>query len=226
MKNIFSHATFFIVAAGLLATMTACNKDDGFNNGNNNSDLNLTNLQAQLNGLPKESLSTVELNSLVFMREEEKLARDVYTYAYQKWSVKIFSNIAGSEQTHMDAVLMLLNKYNITDPAASLAPGVFSNATLQNLYNALAARTGISLSDAYQVGATIEDLDIFDLLNARAATDNQDIGIVYDMLTKGSRNHLRSFYKNIISRGDTYTPQFITQEQFDAIINSGMETGF
>ena len=73
---------------------------------------------------------------------------------------------------------------------------------------------------------TIEDLDIFDLKNALLNNDNQDIKLVYDMLTKGSRNHIRSFYKNILSVGGSYSPQYITQAEFDAIINTAMETGF
>jgi hypothetical protein len=88
------------------------------------------------------------------------------------------------------------------------------------------AQGNASVLDAYKVGATIEDLDIFDLKNALTTIDNQDIKLVYDMLTKGSRNHMRSFYKNILNVGSTYTPQYITQAEFDAIINSPMETGF
>ena len=160
------------------------------------------------------------------MREEEKLARDVYITLYSKWSVNIFNNISSSEQTHMDAVLLLLKKYNLTDPVGSNAVGVFNNATLQNLYNQLVAQGNNSVLDAYKVGATIEDLDIFDLKNTLLNNDHQDIKLVYDMLTKGSRNHMRSFYKNILNTGGSYTPQYITQAEFDAIINSSMEIGF
>ena len=41
---------------------------------------------------------------LTYMREEEKVARDVYLYLNEKWNVRIFKNIAASEQTHMDAI--------------------------------------------------------------------------------------------------------------------------
>ncbi|NOT93074.1 MAG: DUF2202 domain-containing protein [Ferruginibacter sp.] len=188
--------------------------------------MNTANLQAQISMLPIESLSTAELNTLSLMREEEKLARDVYITLYNKWGVNIFTNISKSEQTHMDAILMLLNKYGLPDPVGSNAIGVFSNATLQNLYTQLVEQGSISLLDAYKVGATIEDLDIFDLNSALTTIDNQDIRLVYDNLTKGSRNHMRSFYKNILSLGSTYTPQYISQAAFDAIISSAMETGF
>jgi hypothetical protein len=207
--------------------VASCSKDDTpANNGNDNGNINIANLQAQIASLPQEPLNPAELASLSFMREEEKLARDVYITLYNKWGVNIFTNISASEQTHMESVLLLLTKYNLPDPVGSNPLGVFNNVTLQNLYNQLVAQGNASVLDAYKVGATIEDLDIFDLKNALISIDNQDIRLVYDMLTKGSRNHMRSFYKNILNVGGTYTPQYITQAEFDAIINSAMETGF
>lgn len=227
MKNLIKNSGFSILLAVLLFTVASCSKDDTpANNSNNNGNINAANLQAQITSLPTEPLNSAELTSLSFMREEEKLARDVYITLYNKWGVTIFTNISNSEQTHMDAILMLLSKYSLTDPVSNNAVGVFNNVTLQNLYNQLVAQGNISVLDAYKVGATIEDLDIFDLKNALLNNDNQDIKLVYDMLTKGSRNHIRSFYKNILSVGGSYSPQYITQAEFDAIINTAMETGF
>ena len=97
---------------------------------------------------------------------------------------------------------------------------------LQDLYNQLVIKGNSSLSNAFQVGATIEDLDIFDLTQAMILVDNQDISLVYSMLTKGSRNHLRSFYRNILNVGGSYTPIYITQEEFETVIQGNMETGF
>ena len=227
MKNLLKSPGFFLLSIALFFTVASCSKDDTpANNSNNNRNINAANLQAQITSLPTEPLNSAELTSLSFMREEEKLARDVYITLYNKWGVTIFTNISNSEQTHMDAILMLLSKYSLTDPVSNNAVGVFNNVTLQNLYNQLVAQGNISVLDAYKVGATIEDLDIFDLKNALLNNDNQDIKLVYDMLTKGSRNHMRSFYKNILSVGGSYSPQYITQAEFDAIINSAMETGF
>jgi hypothetical protein len=222
INTLFFAGIFFGISIGL----ASCNKDDNPTPINDDPNINLINLQAQVINLPTETLSTDEINSLEFLREEEKLARDVYITMYSKWGAKIFNNISNSEQTHMDAVLQLLNKYNITDPVGSNPVGVFQNTALQNLYNQLVDEGKISLLAAYKVGATIEDLDIFDLSTALTKIDNQDITLVYEMLTKGSRNHLRSFYKNILSIGGTYSPQYITQLEFDAIINGSMETGF
>lgn len=216
-----------MLLAAMLFTVASCSKDDtSGSKGNNNGNINMANLQTQITSLPIDPLSPAELATLSFMREEEKLARDVYITLYNKWGVNIFSNISNSEQIHMDAILMLLNKYSLTDPVGSNAVGVFNNTTLQNLYNQLLVQGNTSILEAYKVGATIEDLDIFDLKNALFGNDNQDIKLVYDMLTKGSRNHMRSFYKNMLNVDGTYFPQYITQAEFDAIINSPMEKGF
>lgn len=227
MKNKLKVMTTYLIGALLIFSVFSCSKNEAVsNNSGNNGNTGLANMQTQVNSLPKEPLSPAELTSILFMREEEKLARDVYLKLNNKWGSNIFLNISNSEQTHMDAVLLLINKYGLTDPAVSNPVGVFSQATLQNLYDQLLTLGNTNLSNAYQVGANIEDLDIYDLTNALKNIDNQDIRLVYDMLTKGSRNHMRSFYKNILNVGSTYIPQYITQSEFEAIINSPMETGF
>ena len=225
MKNQLTKFSFSILF--LIFIINACNKEDTPETDTvDYAVINVTNLQTQVDTLPKELISTEESTSLIFSREEEKLARDVNAVMIEKWGTKIFSNISTSEQTHMDAILMLLNKYQIADPVGTNAVGVFNNSDLQTLYNELVADGKVSILKAYTVGATIEDLDIYDLNNALKNIDNKDIRLVYSMLIKGSRNHLRSFYSNILKVGGTYTPQYISQAEFDAIINSAMETGF
>ena len=175
--------------------------------------------------LPEQTISDKERNGLVFMREEEKLARDVYSVLYDKWGVQIFANIAQSEQTHTEAVRTLLTKYNIADPVIDDTVGVFVQSDLQQLYIDLVTRGSVSLEEALTVGALIEELDIADLQKQIADNDNDDIQLVYENLLRGSRNHLRSFISQLTSRGKTYTPQYITQSEFDAIIASTQETG-
>ncbi len=167
-------------------------------------------------------LSEAEKTDLIFLREEEKLARDVYLYAYDKHGLTIFNNISQSEQQHMDQVLTLLNTYDLPDPA-SPERGVFSDSTLQGLYDMLTAKADSSIVDALIVGATIEDLDIRDIESFKQRTTRTDLMAVYENLRCGSRNHMRAYYSQLLDNGSTYTPQFISQEEFDAIINSARE---
>lgn len=176
-------------------------------------------------GYPIEALSADEVSALVFMREEEKLAHDIYVKMYEKWGTKIFNNISNSEQRHMDALLCLLNKYDLDDPAEGNGIGEFTNTDLQAVYNSLLNQGSTSLKAALRVGATIEDLDIKDLLDRTALMDNKDIVAVFGELTKASRNHMRAFHRNLTNLGETYVPQYISQALFDEIINSQKETG-
>jgi len=186
---------------------------------------NQTQVTQQISSLPVETISAAEKNGLLVMREEEKLAKDVYATLYKKWNLNVFNNISNSEETHTSAVLSLLQKYNIPDPVGNNAVGVFENVTLQKLYTDLVAKGSVSLLEGVKVGATIEDLDIKDLQDYLKEVNNQDITYVYQNLTKGSRNHLRSFYSQVLAQKGTYSAQFISQSEFDAIINSARETG-
>ncbi|MHC1706692.1 MAG: DUF2202 domain-containing protein [Bacteroidales bacterium] len=165
-------------------------------------------------------LDAAEITTLMHMREEELLARDVYLYFKSLYTLPIFKNIANSENAHTNAVKKLIVKYNLTDPAANHQPGVFSDPGIQDLYNQLIDQGDASLVDALYVGATIEDLDIFDLQNHIANdVDNADILMVLNNLLNGSKNHIRAFNAQLTARGVTYIPQYITQAEFDDIIN-------
>lgn len=164
-------------------------------------------------------LTQNEISDLKFLREEEKLARDVYLYSYDKYQTNIFKSISKSEQKHMDSVLNLLDKYNIPDPA-STEVGVFVNQDLQLLYEKLITQSDISLIEALKVGATIEDLDINDIGNYIANTSKPDLLSVYESLLCGSKNHLRSFTSQLTSLGVTYVPQFISLEEYNVILSS------
>jgi len=178
-----------------------------------------------LEELPLQELDESEVEGLLLMREEEKLARDVYTVLYEKWNLNVFRNIAGSEETHMDAVGALLERYSIDDPVREDIPGEFSNSALALLYGELVEQGSSSLTEAILAGATIEDLDISDLLDLIASSDNDDIKIVYQNLLKGSRNHLRSFVYQSEKNGGEYTPRYISDQLYAKIIGSEKETG-
>jgi hypothetical protein len=168
-------------------------------------------------------LTEEEKSHLLFMREEEKLARDVYIYLDDEYSMNIFSNISSSEQTHMDEVLNIMEVYGLEDPASNEV-GVFTNETLQELYNDLIALGDKSLVDAMKVGATIEDVDIRDLDDALADTNKPDISNLFEILKCGSRNHMRAFVGQLDWNDETYTPQFITEEQYNEILNGAHES--
>jgi hypothetical protein len=143
-----------------------------------------------------QPLNTEEATHLLYIREEEKLALDIYQALYSKWRVRIFSNIAASEQRHFDAIGTLIDRYGLSDPAQPTA-GVFTNADLQQFYDDLLDKGNLSLLDALQVGVAIEETDIDDLKAAIAITANRDVMMVYGNLLDGSLNHLSAFNSRI-----------------------------
>lgn len=168
--------------------------------------------------IASSELSQAEIDGIIMMREEEKLARDVYQKLYELWGLQIFANISASEQTHTNAMEVLVDRYELDDPVKSDDIGVFTAQEFTDLYEQLVAQGSQSLEDALIVGATIEDLDIRDIAVLRDETDNEDVQLVYENLIRGSENHLRAFMKQIESRGASYEAQYISQEELEAII--------
>ena len=149
-------------------------------------------------------LSPEEIGTLLWMREEEKLARDVYLTMNELYNAKIFASIAAAEQKHCDAIAKKLARYDIEDPAADLGIGEFSVPELKAMYDTLVAQGAVSYLEALKVGVTIEEEDIEDLEAAIDETDAVPLEITYVHLLNGSENHLASFIKVLEREGFVY----------------------
>lgn len=190
--------TFISLAlcAGLLTTAAMARGGSQYapNNGSSNAVSSSTGNNigsTSISGLPASELTQADIDGLLFMYEEEKMARDVYHVLGGIWGVSVFSNIEQSEQSHMNAVATLLNKYNIDKPALETT-GLFINDEIQALYDALVARGKTSLREALQVGIDIELTDIADL-QEKIIGAPADIAAVYQHLLRGSESHLAAF---------------------------------
>jgi hypothetical protein len=164
------------------------------------------------------ALSVEEAEGILFIFEEEKVARDVYTSLFRANQMTIFDNTAQSEQSHMDSVKPLIEKYNLELPETE--PGIFSNQSLQKLHDKLFQNGLKSPNEALISGATYEEMSILDLQRELGMTDKTDITTVYEGLLAGSRKHLRSFVKEMESRGTKYQPKLLTQENFNKILSA------
>jgi hypothetical protein len=169
-------------------------------------------------------LTGSELASLLKMKEEEKLARDVYAVLAQKWGSQVFTNISAAENNHLNAIVLLLTNYGSTETSIGEA-GIFTDAAVQVLYTDLVAKASASIEEAYKTGALIEDMDIKDLTEALSSTTNENVTLVLGNLMKGSRNHLRAFNRQLTTMGIVYTPVYISQTDYDRIVSSVMEQG-
>ncbi len=223
-------ALVLVLSAGCTGQQTAGSEQQTTGNGLQGQDgdyaspIDTAGIQQQVETYPVGTLSDEEEADLLFIREEEKLARDVYAVLYEQWPLPVFANIGSAEQTHMDSVGVLIERYGLEDPVQDEA-GVFTNDEIQGLYDTLVAEGAASEVAALRVGAQIEEIDLVDIQEASNRTDKQDIQLVYDNLMRGSRNHLRAYVGNLEMRGETYEPIELSQEEFEEIVGTPVERG-
>ena len=179
--------------------------------------LNLENKAEAVSGTA--ALTAGDVDGLDLIREEEKLSRDLYRSFYNKTSAAIFQNTAQSEQSHMDAVLMLLDKYGLQDPAKE-QNGMFVNGSLQQIYDQLLAEGMRSESASLTAAAAYEEISIMDLEKQISATDKQDIKTVYGGLLAGSQKHLRSYVTALREAGIQYSPQHLDPARYEGLMKS------
>ncbi|MGD8581643.1 MAG: DUF2202 domain-containing protein [Gammaproteobacteria bacterium] len=193
-----------------------------------------------------DDTATLDFNEkthLIFMCEEEKLARDTYiTLGARYPEAAVFGRIDDSEERHKCAVADMLEKYEIPNPSTNDNVGVFTGEDygwyFTEKFNALVERGSVSVLEALYVGAFIEELDMLDINQCpqvivetdngindvsecgKVYTDNADILRLYGSLLEGSESHLRAYVSNIekqIGEGN-YVAQVLTQEQVDTIL--------
>jgi hypothetical protein len=174
---------------------------------------------------PKSTiLSEDEKDGILLMREEEKLAHDVYSHFADQWEIPVFKNITRSEFKHFEAIGYLLEEFELDDPASNKA-GYFKNTELKHLYDSLTASGTQNIINALKAGAFIEELDIQDLQQLIKASDNDTIITVYENLLRASGNHLLAFTRQLSFRDINYAPSVLSVEEFDTILDSPQEGG-
>jgi hypothetical protein len=189
------------------------------------TDVDLDALAVALDDLSMGQLSEAEVEAIAYLREVEKLARDVLVALDQEWDVEAVRRVAKSEETHTEAIKTLIDRYNLWDPSSVTWEGYYNNEELLAMNRRLVRQGKQSLAEALKVGATIEEISILDLREYRAETDDEDVQMVYENLLRASRNHLRVFYALLQERGETYKRAFLSENLFTEIVTTPLEPG-
>ncbi len=166
---------------------------------------------SMIDWVARQDVSETEKTFLINQYGEEKMARDLYAYAYKKYWVNTFSNITKSEQKHMNAIKTLLDRYDISAPS--------DYASDNDLYNTLKAKIDESEKDAIEVGIMVEKVDIDSIVADIKATDNDDIKIILTNIGWASYNHLRWFI-NALSKAGYSTDISYSDYLSDEEVNS------
>jgi hypothetical protein len=170
-------------------------------------------------------LTESEAEHVLSMREEEKLARDVYLTLNNKFPSHIFARIAASEQQHTSAVARIITMQELVDPVVDDTIGKFIDPAFADLYVSLVEEGSADYAAALKVGALIEEIDIADLKEALAVATNSQVKRVFENLLYGSYNHLRAFVANLEADGQAYEPQILDVETYAEIISGAPVIG-
>jgi|GEM_PF-6267520 len=174
-------------------------------------------------GFPQEDISAVEETALLKAWQDQKISRDLYQAFNEIWPSRIYENLLSDARYHMDFLHILLGKFGI--PVPQDIPGLFTDQEAQNLFDLLLDAGNVSAVEAFGQGAAIEDMIIDNLQIVLTQTDNLEIRLIYQNLLKSARNHLRLFANELSRAGIDYNPQYVSYDDFAAIIAAPVETG-
>jgi len=141
------------------------------------------------------SLSDIEIAGILFMREEEQMAHDLYIRWEGMTRMPVFSNIAEAETMHMYEVQLLIDRYGLQGERIGNASAGYTSPVIQSLYDSFSVQGDSSLTSALESGLAGEERDIADLDLAMGNTTRPDILQVYANLRQGSENHRRGFLR-------------------------------
>ena len=217
----------WLVIAGLLGILVAAaaGQGPGQKPQYQNQHRNRCSLMQELRRLPLEHVGNREARDLLYLLEQEKLARDVYLTSFERWQLPIFRRIAGSERSHLSWARALVRRYELQDPTEGNGLGVFSDPGLTDLYQSLTVMSDDTEEGALLVAAAIEEMDIHDLGNGLERSNNLDLDTLYQNLLKGSRNHLRVFSRALADRGVAFEPNYLSPEEYQELLETPLEGG-
>lgn len=166
-------------------------------------------------------LTDSEINGLMLLKAEEKVAYDVYCYMYAKYEIDVFKNIAFDEKEHMNKLKDLIKLYGLSDPVPEQeTKGIYNNKKMQAMYDEMIMSGEFSLADALRAAGRFEEQDIQDIRNWSSVTTDKDVLSVYSELESSSWDHLRALVKFIRDEGITYKPCILRIEEFNKYMSA------
>jgi hypothetical protein len=144
------------------------------------------------------TLTDEQKDTLFFIFQEEKVARDVYITLGKLYpDERTFADIQLSEQEHILSAQVLCERYGVDTSDVNLSLeddfiGQFELHVMQELYNQCIELGQVSLLEALKVGKLIEVTDIDDLEKAAEGMPS-DVVNTYENLKNGSLSHLDAF---------------------------------
>lgn len=193
-----------------------------------------------------ESAGKLDFNEqthLVFICEEEKLARDVYHLFDRRFpDLGVFAELEAGKESSRCAVEKLLRQYRVSIPRVNENVGVFSWGIYGRYFTekflVVSNQGSMNPLSALYAGAFLEELNILDIEQCPKVivdidngikdaascgmqyTDNPAIRAAYDELLAESRRHLRILVNNIEQRTGpgSYRAQLLKPDELASVL--------
>lgn len=164
-------------------------------------------------------LTPADEESLKYLYESILMTGEILRNSYEKWGVPEFNNVSRTEFSRVDTIMTIMDEYNIKDPAVHHQTGIYFNPEIQQWHNENLGNAVSSYDDALVTAIRIEEKIIYDIQqHTTKGISNNDIRILYTKLNAGAANHLKIFYQLLMNRGKTYSPEYLSQPEFEKLL--------
>ncbi len=175
----------------------------------------------------QEELGEADTLALAEARVAEMVATDVMLHFYQTYNYQVFETMRNIEHWQANLLKLKINYYDLQDPLGSEhTPGVFEDENAQVLYDTLIEEGSADGMAAVKVALKIQESSLFGYNNLIMNIESDHLYCSFLNLNRVSRNNIRTLYGVLQeSWNEEYTPEYISQEYFDEIINTEYEIG-
>lgn len=171
-----------------------------------------------------DPLTTDEIEFIYAVREDEKLAHNLYIYFVTQYpTARQLANIGNAEINHITTIERVFTYYEIDFPTLG-QPGVFTDENRQAIYTRLTAQ-GSTLHEAYQVMAALEEENIVIYSKVASELTNPNLQLIINNLAQSSENHFKVLVNQITAWGSIYTPTLLEASQYEEILDSVFQPG-
>lgn len=175
----------------------------------------------------QQELAETDTLAMAEARVAEMVATDVMLHFYQTYNYQVFETMRNIEHWQANLLKLKINYYDLQDPIGSEhTAGVFEDESAHLLYNTLIEEGSADGLAAVKVAMKIQESSIFGYDNLLPNIENDNLRCSFLNLNRVSRNSIRTLYGVVQeSWNEEYTPEYISQEYFDEIINTEYEIG-
>ena len=156
---------------------------------------------------------------LQYLYESILMTGEIFRNSYEKWGIPEFNNVSRKEFSSLDSIRTILDKYKIKNPAANHHAGIYFNPQIQLWHNENLSKAIFSYDDALVTAIRLEEKIIYDIQqHSTKEITNNDLRNLYTKLNASATSHLKIFYQLLMNRGGSFSPEYLSQPEFEKLL--------